>query len=96
METRVNCNYGTRVLQHALLEFYQEIFSFWSEFKLADKNSEMLVWNNKHLLIDGKSNFCSKLYNISFVYIGYLFTDDNRSVPFEQVIAKRIDSSICI
>ena len=77
-------------------EFYREIQLSWSEFKLDDRDSEMIVWNNKNVIIGGKSVFCSNLYNIGILYIGDLFTEDNHLVSYEYLSTKGIAFSTYI
>ena len=77
----LKCDYDLRVLDLLLNGFYQQLLSWWADFRNAfsDINySQYVIWNNKDIRIDNKSIYYKKYADCVIVYLNdLLFTLDN-------------------
>ena len=63
----LHCNYDVADLPKSLPKFYRECFEAWVTVNEKQPNSrdhvmEQILWNNKHLRIDDKPQFCKKSF----------------------------------
>ena len=77
-----HCNYDIRLFPQNKPKFYQELLSYWSELNTSVPDSEIIVWNNIPILTVGKSVFCKNMFDIGIIFVGDLFTSNNRPIPF--------------
>ena len=63
----LHCNYDVADLPKSLPKFYRKCFAAWVTVNekqpyLRDHVMEQILWNNKHLHIDDKPQFCKKSF----------------------------------
>ena len=63
----LRCNYETNYLKW-IPEFYKELLDYFSAIKYA-YNGECIIWNNRHVLIEGKSIFWKDWFENGVIYI---------------------------
>lgn len=83
----LGCGYDIKKLSIKLPKFYEECFQFLSEYSVAgagnieilDNNTRanIIVWNNKHICIDGKSIFHHALFEKGIITLEDLISDHN-------------------
>ena len=77
----LKCNYDVRDLNLRLNSFYQQLLSWWADFRnaFADINyAQYVIWNNKDIRIDNKPIFYKKYVDCGIVYLNdLLFSLDN-------------------
>ena len=72
--SNIRSNFGIRCLPHTLPHFYTNALSAWSDFTSVNPvtRDEVILqplWNNRLIQNNGKSLFCSKLYNEGLICI---------------------------
>ena len=71
----LKCNYDVRDLHLRLNSFYQQLLSWWADFRnaFADINyAQFVIWNNKDIRIDNKPIFYKKYVDCGIVYLNDL------------------------
>ena len=72
--SNIRSNFDIGCLPHTLPRFYTTVLSAWSDFTSVNtvtRDEVMLqpLWNNRLIQNNGKSLFCSKLYNEGLICI---------------------------
>ena len=83
----LSCNFNVKNLPVTLPKFYVECLQTFSEHSVSvreqvlnlsnSSRSSTVVWNNRHILIDGKSVFYQSLFDKGIVTLENLVTDTN-------------------
>ena len=82
MQFLLKCNYDTKYLNY-IPKFYKNLLDFNTEIT-KDCNSEYVIWNNKHILIQGKSLFWREWYQKGIIYMHDLMNDNGSWMSFDQ------------
>ena len=83
----LSCNFNVKNLPVTLPKFYAECLQTFSERSVSvreqvlnlsnSSRSSTVIWNNRHILIDGKSVFYQSLFDKGIVTLENLVTDTN-------------------
>ena len=83
----LSCNFNVKNLPVTLPKFYAECLQTFSEHSVSvreqvlnlsnSSRSSTVIWNNRHILIDGKSVFYQSLFDKGIVTLENLVTDTN-------------------
>ncbi|XP_006821779.1 uncharacterized protein LOC102807742 [Saccoglossus kowalevskii] len=71
----LKCNYSTRLLPVKFSAFMTDCFDTWAENKGMQDNMDQVLWNNKLILIGGKSIFYQNMYDSGIRFISDLYID---------------------
>ena len=85
----LKCNFDVKYLPLALSDFERNMLKTWNELTCDFHSNSFLnqcIWNNRHIIISGKSVFYKDLYNAVFFYVGDLF--DRGGKPLEWSIVE--------
>ena len=82
----LHCNYDVADLPKSLPKFYRECFETWVTVNekqpySRDHVMEQILWNNKHLRIDDKPQFCKKSFMAGISKIKDIFLPNGRLKP---------------
>ena len=87
MHLLLSCNFNVKNLPVTLPKFYVECLQTFSEHSVSvreqvlnlsnSSRSSTVIWNNRHILIDGKSVFYQSLFDKGIVTLENLVTDTN-------------------
>ena len=84
----LRCNYDTAYLNW-IPQFYKELLDYFKAIKYA-YNGECIIWNNKHITIDGKSIFWKDWYENGVTYIHDLTNENGTWMTFNEFSNKYI------
>ena len=83
----LSCNFSVKKLPVTLPKFYVECLQTFSEHSASvreqilnlsnSSRSSTVIWNNRHILIDGKSVFYQSLFDKGIITLENLVTDTN-------------------
>ena len=83
----LSCNFSVKKLPVTLFKFYVECLETFSEHSASAREqilnlsnsprSSTVIWNNRHILIDGKSVFYQSLFDKGIITLENLVTDTN-------------------
>ena len=83
----LSCNFNVKNLPVTLPKFYVECLQTFSDHSVSvreqvlnlsnSSRSSTVIWNNRHILIDGKSVFYQSLFDKGIVTLENLVTDTN-------------------
>lgn len=83
----LSCNFNVKNLPVTLPKFYVECLQTFSEHSVSvreqilnlsnSSRSSTVIWNNRHILIDGKSVFYQSLFDKGIITLENLVTDTN-------------------
>ena len=86
----LKCNYDTKYFPQ-LPAFYKNILRFFHELKILygyDQASDLVLYNNKEILIDQKTVYLSKWMEKGIVFIKDLLKEDGSYLSFEEFKGK--------
>ena len=92
----LKCDYDVRDLNLRLNGFYQQLLSWWADFRNAfsDINySQYVIWNNKDIRIDNKPIFYKKYADCGIVYLNDLLFSLDNIRSFEYLKDTGLDSN---
>ena len=78
----LRCNYDTANLKW-IPQFYKELLDYFKTIKYA-YNGECIIWNNKHIIIEGKSIFWKDWYENGVKYMQDLTNRNGTWMSFSQ------------
>ena len=83
----LHCNYDVADLPKSLPKFYRECFEAWATLTEKQPSSrdhvmEQILWNNKHLRIDDKPQFCKKSFMAGISRIEDIFLPNGKLKPW--------------
>ena len=84
----LRCNYDTAYLRW-IPQFYKELLDYFKIIKYV-YNGESIIWNNKNIIIDGKSVFWKDWFENGVVYIHDLINENGIGMSFNQFSKKFI------
>lgn len=82
----LRCNYDTKFFNDLPL-FYKKILDFFNELKtlyLYDQKQELILFNNKDILVDGKPIFFSEWFNKGILSINHLLNESGNVLTFYE------------
>ena len=82
----LTCNYDTKFFNDLPL-FYKKILDFFNELKtlyLYDQKQELILFNNKDILVDGKPIFFSEWFNKGILSINDLLNESGNVLTFYE------------
>ena len=82
----LRCNYDTKFFNDLPL-FYKKILDFFNELKtlyLYDQKQELILFNNKDILVDGKPIFFSEWFNKGILSINDLLNESGNVLTFYE------------
>ena len=84
------CDFDVKTLPIKLPTFYEECLKYFAECSVANQGSaqnptnvdlsEIILWNNKAICVDGKSVYNKRLADIGILRIGDLISEDNKLI----------------
>ena len=83
----LRCNYDTKYLDPKLPAFYKDILSFFSEFKSQynyEQGQEIILFNNKAILIGGKPFFIREWFSKGIFCIKDLLNENGKFLSFQE------------
>ena len=92
----LKCDYDVRDLNLRLNGFYQQLLSWWADFRNAfsDINyAQYVIWNNKDIRVDNKSIFYKKYVDCGIVYLNDLLFSLDNIRSFEYLKNVGLDSN---
>ena len=83
----LHCNYDVADLPKSFPKFYRECFEAWATLTEKQPSSrdhvmEQILWNNKHIRIDNKPQFCKKLLMAGISRIKDIFLTNGKLKPW--------------
>ena len=79
--TLFKCNFCTKLLPVKFSSFINDCLNTWSEVNDISDNSDQIIWNNKNVLVGGKSVYYKTLSDAGINYISDTFAGYHR-VPW--------------
>ena len=83
----LGCSFDVKKLPIKLPKFYEECFQIFAEYSTAstvsvdslDNKSKagIIIWNNKHICVDGKSVYRDALFKKGIITLEDLVSDNN-------------------
>ena len=81
------CDFSVKKLSINLPKFYEGCFQIYTEYSAVvgghiqnvdnNKRSNTVIWNNRRILIEGKSVFYHSLFDKGIITLEYLMEDTN-------------------
>ena len=87
----LRCNYDVKYLDPKLPAFYKDILSFFSKFKSQynyEQGQEIILFNNKAILIDGKPFFFREWFSKGIICINDLLNENGKFLSFQEFQSK--------
>ena len=80
------CNYDINTLPNLKIPlFYKELLTLWSKLRNVEENE--FLWNNKNILVNGKSLFLKDFFSAGIWYVEDFFDANNIEIkPFDFFI----------
>ena len=88
----LSCNFDVKKLRVKLPRFYEECLSCFAQCSVASRMnsydisqetlSEVIIWNNKHICVDGKSVYNCRLVDKGIISLGDLALGKNGLAPW--------------
>ena len=82
----LRCNYDTKYID-GLPSFYKDILKFFNELKTLynyDRGQDMIVFNNKEILVGGKPIFISEWLNNNILFIQDLLNNNGQFMSYQE------------
>ena len=89
-----NCNYDM-VHVEITSKFYRELLQWWADFRESfaeEKDWQLIIWNNKEVLIDNKSVYYRQYFRAGIICVHDLHFDVGNLTSFNR-ITSLIDKS---
>ena len=91
----LHCQFDTRKLPISLPVFYKDCLEAWSSLTNKEVNSyedimSQVVWNNKHILCQGKSLYQAFLHKSGIIKVGDLVSKDGLFLKSEKLLKAKI------
>ena len=83
----LRCNYNTKYLDHKLSAFYKDILSYFTELKSQykyEQGQEIILFNNKAILIGGKPFFIPEWFSKGIICIKDLLDENGKLLSFQE------------
>ena len=87
----LRCNYDAKYLNPKLPAFYKDILSFFSQFKSQynyEQGQEIILFNNKAILIDRKPFFFWEWFSKGIICINDLLNENGKFLSFQEFQSK--------
>ena len=95
----LQCNFDSRKLPVSLPVYYRECFDAWSFITILvsacdpvsyEDIMNQIIWNNKHILSDGKSSFREFFYNQEIVKVGDLVSKEHVFLKSDKILRAKL------
>ena len=89
-----DCDYDVKFLDlNNIPAFYTDILNAWAEVweQISDNEihiRNVILWNNKHILIDGKSVYWKEWHEVGILRIKELLDENNRFLTLDKFFSK--------
>ena len=86
----LRCNYDTNYFKDIPL-FYKKILEFFNELKTLyshDQKQELILFNNKDILVDGKPIFLNEWFKKDILSINDLLSESGDILTFHELCDK--------
>ena len=89
-----DCDYDVKFLDlNNIPAFYTDVLNAWVEVREQISDNEfhtinVILWNNKHILIDGKSVYWKEWHEAGILRIEYLLDENNRFLTLDKFFFK--------
>ena len=86
----LRCNYDVKYLRH-IPEFYRDILTAFNEIKTLynyDQGTDIILFNNKDILVDGKPIFLTEWFNKGIYTIQELLDENGQYLTFNEFKSK--------
>ena len=94
----LRCNYDTKYID-GLPSFYKDILNFFNELKTLynyDRGQDMMLFNNKEILVGRKPIFIKEWLNNNILFIQDLLNNNGQLMSYQELrtnsLAKRTSS----
>ena len=90
----VDCDYDVKFLGlNNIPVFYTDVLNAWAEVREQTSDNEIcvrniIIWNNKHILIDGKSVYWKEWHDAGILRIKDLLDESNRFITRNKFLIK--------
>ena len=91
----LQCNYDVNQINISFI-LYQDLLVWWSNIrKIVDPNNvyKYIIWNNKEIQIDGKSDFYKHYFNMNIKYTNDLLFDKSNIESFNVLRSEGLTRS---
>ena len=83
----LKCNYNTKKLDKSVPLFYLEMLDYFQELCQVNQNSyesDLILWNNQDITIEGKSLYWRRWTDNGIYYIQDLLNENGKFLTFEE------------
>lgn len=85
----LKCNYNTKKLDKSVSLFYLEMLDYFKELRQVPVNqdsyeSDLILWNNQDITIEGKSLFWKRWAENGIYYIQDILNENGKFLTFEE------------
>jgi len=90
LRSLLQSNYDMKKINCHIPEFYKTILNTWSELTYKEPDTiekicNQIIWNNKQILVDGKSVYYESFTEAGVIKICDLFYEDGKIKPFDTL-----------
>ena len=89
-----DCDYDVKLISlNSIPSFYTDVLNAWAEVREQISDNEIrirnvILWNNKHILIDGKSVYWKEWHEAGILRIKDLLDQNNKFLTFDKFLLK--------
>ena len=83
----LKCNYNSRKLDKSISSFYLEMLDYFKELRQVNQDSyksDLILWNNQDITIEGKSLFWKRWTENGIYYIQDILNENGKFLTFEE------------
>ena len=83
----LKCNYNTKKLDKSVSLFYLEMLDYFKELRQVNQDSyksDLILWNNQDITIEGKSLFWKRWTENGIYYIQDILNENGNFLTFEE------------
>jgi len=84
----LKCSYNTKKLDKSVLLFYLEMLDYFKELRQINQDSyesDLILWNNQDITIEGKSLFWKRWTENGIYYIQDILNENGNFLTFEEL-----------
>ena len=92
----LECNYDVKQIYDVMPIFYYELLSWWAELRETvdpDRGHEYILWNNKKILIEGKTVFYRHYFDNGVIFTKDLLFDMTNTDSFRAMKEQDLTNS---
>ena len=83
----LKCNYSTKKLDRNVSSFYLEMLDYFKELRQSNQDSyksDLILWNNQDITIEGKSLFWKRWTENGIYYIQDILNENGKFLTYEE------------